>query len=241
MKSAPVVSVLWAGCVALALVCCLTPAGWGQDKSRGPAGRKNTKSLRSKPVPNTKSLDQRADSLTSSFVKEADALAEDYFEAGHPDKAVAVLQKVLQLAPNAKEIQQKIDQIQQAKMEANETTLEVDCSAGWEPSGVAVTQGQTVRFAVTGNYRLEVAGQMNAAGLPEKDVTRDIAGGIPVGALMGVIVGADNKPGKPFAIGEGLDLAPRETGRLLLRINAPQGHRSTGKLKVTLGGAFSKG
>lgn len=241
MKSAPVVALVWASCLAIGLVLGLTPSGWSQEKTRGPVGRKNTKTLRSKPVPNTKSLDQRADSLTSSFVREADELADDYFDAGHPDKAVAVLQKVLSLAPNAKEIQQKIDQIQQAKMESNETTVEVDCSTGWEASGVAVTQGQAVRIAVTGNYRLEVAGQMNAGGLPDKDVTRDIVSGIPVGALMGVVLGADNKPGKPFVIGEGLDLTPRETGRLLLRINAPQGHRSAGKLKVTLGGAFSKG
>jgi len=241
MKSQPVLSNFAICCAGLAVVLMLASPGWGQDKSRGPAGRKNTKSLRSKPVPNTKALDQRADSLTTSFVREADQLAEDYFEAGHPDKAVAVLQKVLSLAPNAKEIQQKIDQIQQAKMEANETTVEVDCSAGWEPAGVAITQGQMVRIAVTGTYKLEVAGQLNAAGLPDKDLTRDIAGGIPVGALMGVVLGADNKPGKPFSIGEGLDLTPRETGRLLLRVNAPQGHRSSGKLKVTLSGAFSKG
>lgn len=226
------------------LICatCLlagTPVAWSQDKNK--TARKNTKTPKAKPQANTRSLDQRADSLVNGYVREAGDLADEYLDAGHPDKAMAVLQRASAVNPDDASLKQKMAQIQQQNLTSNETQADVNVGAGWEPAGVVVTEGKPFRAAVEGTYRLEVAGTVSAAGLLEKDVTTDLIGGIPTGALMGVVLKRDNKPGKPFAIGAGGDFTPKETGKLLLRINAPAGHRSTGKLKVTLSGGLSAG
>ena len=229
----------------ISMLICLTclmagaPQVWSQDKNK--TARKNTKAPKAKPQANTRSLDQRADSLVSGYVREAGDLAEEYLDAGHPDKAMAVLQRASAVNPDDASLKQKMAQIQQQNLTANEVQVDVNAGSGWESVGVVLTEGKPFRAAVEGSYRLEVAGTVTAAGLLEKDVTTDLIGGIPTGALMGVVVKRDNKPGKPFAIGAGGDFTPKETGKLLLRINAPAGHRSTGKLKVTLSGGLSAG
>ncbi len=220
-------------------VCAGAPLAWSQDKNK--TARKNTKAPKAKPQANTRGLDQRADTLVSSYVREAGDLADEYLDAGHPDKALAVLQRASAINPDDASLKQKMAQIQQQNLSANEVQVDVNAGSGWEPVGVVVTEGKPFRAAVEGSYRLEVAGTITAAGLLEKDVTTDLIHGIPTGALMGVVVKRDNKPGKPFPIGAGGDFTPRETGKLLLRVNAPAGHRSTGKLKVTLSGGLSAG
>ncbi|MFN8854095.1 MAG: tetratricopeptide repeat protein [Planctomycetaceae bacterium] len=226
----------------LLMIGCLlagSTTAWSQDKNK--SSRKNTKAPKAKPQANTRSLDQRADTLVNQYMKETGDVADEYLDAGHPDKAIAVLQRASSINPDDASIKQKISQIQQQNLTANEVLVDVNVASGWDAAGVLVVEGKPFRAIVEGSYRLEMSGSVTSAGLMEKDVTTDLIGGIPTGALMGIVVKGDNKPGKPFAIGLGGDFTPRESGKLMLRINAPAGHRSTGKLKVTLSGGINAG
>ena len=53
--------------------------------------------------------------------------------------------------------------------------------------------------------------------------------------LMGIIA-AEGKQTRPFLIGEALEYTPKEDGMLLLRINAPPGNKSSGKIRVSISG-----
>jgi hypothetical protein len=155
------------------------PLAWSQDKNK--TARKNTKAPKAKPQANTRSLDQRADTLVNSYVREAGDLADEYLDAGHPDKALAVLQRASAINPDDPSLKQKMAQIQQQNLTANEVQVDVNAGSGWEPVGVVVTEGKPFRAAVEGSYRLEVAGTVSAAGLLEKDVTTDLIGGVDGG------------------------------------------------------------
>lgn len=208
-------------------------AVYAQDK--GKASKKGAKPARNKPLANTKNIDVRADQLQSTFVKDSEDLAAQYMEAGHLDKARAVLSAVVSMNPNLPNIQKKIEQIDETLMNANDIEFEVNPSRGWETTGASVVENRAVRFHVEGSYRFDVGASIGAAGFPDKDPVKDVVSGIPCGALMGVVI-VNGKPGKPFLIGEGVDYTPKESGILAVRVNAPAGNKNTGKLKVTASG-----
>jgi hypothetical protein len=122
-------------------------------------------------------------------------------------------------------------------MNANDVDVDVIPSRGWEPSGVVVTENRPIRIRADGTYKFDSGTvTLSGAGFPQKDTGTDLVQGIPCGALMGMIVQSEDKVGRPFLIGENLDFAPREAGMLYLRINAPGGSKSSGKLKVSISG-----
>ena len=200
------------------------------------AADKKTATKKKKPLANTQNLDVRADQIEESFTKEAQGLAEEYFEAGHLDKAKVLLESVLALRPNADEIKAKLKAIDETILSTNETVVDVNPAKAWEPSKVSVFEGKPFRAQVEGSYRFAINTAVDAAGFPTADPKTDMVGDIPCGALMGIIVKADGKPGRPFAIGNGKDITPKETGLLLLRINSPLENKHTGKISVTFSG-----
>ncbi|MFN0053762.1 MAG: hypothetical protein ACKV0T_16395 [Planctomycetales bacterium] len=228
-----VVSVLALGTVSINLSSPLRGTAQAQDK--GKPAKKGSKSAASKPIANTKSLDIRAEQVQSAFVKDAEELATSYLEAGHLDKAKGLLKSLLALNPGLTHIKKKLDQIDESLMNANDLKIDVNTAHGWDQFGIQVFENKPIRFQVEGTYRLDVAGPVGAAGLPDKDAAKDVVAGIPCGALMGIIV-ANGKPGKPFQIGEGVDHTPKEAGILALRVNTPAGNKNVGKLKVTVSG-----
>jgi hypothetical protein len=230
---------LAAGTICLA---ALAAAAWlshgsrvlGQEKSK--SAKKTTKPGKVKPLGNTKNLDIKADQLQSSFSRDAEELAGQYAEAGHLDKAKTLLESALVVNPQSPNIQKKLEQVKEGLMNSNDSDLEVNAAHGWESTGVGVFEGRAVRIKAEGTYKFDAgSGSLTAAGFPEKDPGQDLIPGIPCGALMGVIVG-EAKSGKPFVIGEGLEFSPKETGLLMLRINAPQGNKNSGKIKVSISG-----
>jgi hypothetical protein len=121
-------------------------------------------------------------------------------------------------------------------MNSNDTDIEVNAAHGWESSGVAVFEGRALRIKAEGTYKFDSgSGNLTAAGFVEKDPGQDLIMGLPCGALVGVIVG-EAKSGKPFLVGEGLEFTPKETGLLMLRVNAPPGNKNSGKIKVSISG-----
>lgn len=203
----------------------------GQDKSKS---KKSSK--RKGPQANTKSLDIRADQIQSGFARDAEELAEQYIEAGHLEKAKSLLEAVLAVNPQLTEVQKRLEQIKEGIMKSNDYEFDLVTSRGWESTGAMVFEGRALRIKAEGTYRFDAgAGGLSAAGFPDKDPANDMISGIPCGALMGVIAG-DQKLGKPFFIGESLDMTPKESGLLMLRINAPAGNKNNGKLRVSLSG-----
>jgi hypothetical protein len=209
------------------------PKVHGQDKAK--AAKKSARN-KGKPLGNTKSLDLKADQIQSSFTKEAEDLAGQYYDAGHLDKARSLLQAILAVNPEAANIQKKLELVNEGLMNSNDVEVEISPSQSWKPSGAIVLGKGALRIKAEGTYRFEAAvSGVSAAGFPDKTLEEDMVSGIPCGALMGLIL-TEGKPGKPFFIGESLDLTPKEGGLLLLRVNTPPGNKCTGKLKVTISG-----
>src|SRR5262245_39376356 len=204
----------WAG-TALCLAVLMTAARvgqssvvHGQDKSK--AAKKSAKGGRAKPLANTKSLDVKADQIQSSFAKEAEDLAGQYFDAGHFEKAKLLLESVLAVNPEAPNVRSKLDKVNERILESNDIEVEVSPTQTWKPSGVMFVEKRPVRIKAEGTYRFEASvSGISAAGFTEKDTAQDMVTGIPCGALMGVIL-SEGKAGKPFFIGESLDLTPKE-------------------------------
>ncbi|MSR56185.1 MAG: tetratricopeptide repeat protein [Planctomycetaceae bacterium] len=224
-------------CGALALACaCLAHSPgplFSQDKSK-PA-KKVIKPGKNKPLANTKTLDVKSEQVQAAFIKETDDLATQYIDAGQFDKAKALLQGLLAMNPKLAAVKEKLKQIDESILGANEYEVEVISSHGWESSGVNVFENRPLRLHAEGSYRFDVGTPIGAAGFPDKDPLKDLVAGIPCGALMGVIV-VNGKPGKPFLIGEGVDFTPKESGLLALRVNSPAGNKNNGKLKVSISG-----
>ncbi len=211
------------------------PIVHGQDKSK--TVKKSAKAGRGKPLANTKSLDVKADQIQTSFTREAEDLAGQYYDAGHLDKAKALLQAILAVNPEAPNVQKKLELVNEGLLNSNDIEVEISPAQAWKPAGATVLAKGPLRIKAEGTYRFEAgASGISAAGFPERDPGEDMVSGIPCGALMGIII-AEGKAGKPFLIGESLDFTPKEAGVLLLRVNTPPGNKCTGKLKVTISGS----
>lgn len=209
------------------------PRAQGQDKK---SSKKTTKGGKSRPQANTKNLDIKADQLQSSFTRDAEELAAQYAEAGHPERAKAILESALAVNPQSASIQKKLDQVKEGIMNSNDYDFDVNPARGWEASGAVVFENRPLRIKADGTYKFDAGpGAVSAAGFSQKEPSQDMVAGIACGALMGMIV-SDGKTGKPFLIGESLDFTPRESGSLLLRVNAPVGNKNSGKLKVSISG-----
>jgi hypothetical protein len=206
-----------------------------QDKSK--TAKKPSKAVRTKPLANTKGLDVQAEKIQASFARDAEELAGQYVEAGHLDKAKALLESALVVNPDSPNIQKKLEQVKEGILNSNDFEVEVSPAQGWKPSGAVVVENRPLRIRAEGTYRFELAtGGVTASGFPEKDPEIDLIPGIPCGALMGIII--DGKTNKPFLIGESVEFTPKSGGMLLLRVNAPAGNKNSGKIKVILSGSI---
>jgi hypothetical protein len=223
-------TLLAAGTICLA---ALMAVGWlapsrpihAQDKSK--SMKKSSKPGRVKPQANTKNLDTKADQIQSSFARDAEELAGQYVDAGHLEKARALLESVLAVHPQSPNIQKKLEQIKEGILNANDYEVEVNPSQHWKPSGAMVFENRPLRIRAEGSYRFDAgSGAITAAGFPDKDPAEDMVSGIV----------NEGKSSKPFLIGESLDFTPKDNGMLMLRINAPPGNKNNGKIKVSISG-----
>ena len=201
-----------------------------------------------KPNPATiRQLDLEADRLQEGFVEELTKLADGYEAAGDLAKTRATLRRILQIDPNRKDVEERIDEMQNRVFENNEVTLEVDVARGWTPTGLTVEKGKPFRIEAEGSYKLLLNATLSAEGIADGDINRDMTSGIRLGALMGVVFPPPSKnrrvkpkPGPPFSLGEAREYVPDESGTLFLRLNVPAGTKSVGKVKVTVSGNFER-
>ena len=70
------------------------------------------------------------------------------------------------------------------------------------------------------------------------------AGLVAKGKMVGIVISQEKgkpKMSKPFLIGEKAEFTPRADGVLMIGLNLPAGHKSTGKLKVRISGYIRRG
>ena len=108
-----------------------------------------------------------------------------------------------------------------------------------------VYRDRPFRVQADGDFHFVTSLSVGPAGFPVADTVRDMAAGFRCAALIGVVVaptksGKKPKPGKPFLVGRGGEIVPREDGLLFLKINAPTGHKCTGRLRVRISGNVRK-
>ena len=203
--------------------------------------RAQSKSKSTKKGVNVKTLDVRSQRMQSNFLKESLDLARDYESVGELEKAKRVYSALKRLNPKAQEIQDRLKRIDDAILSANAFGIELDTSIGWGVPRARVTKGKPFQVQVTGTYRFQAVLPLGPAGFSTANPAKtDLAENIRCGALMGLIVEANGKPGKPFFIGTKREITPRNSGLLYLRVNSPTGSKCSGRLMVGLGGTVDR-
>jgi hypothetical protein len=182
-------------------------------------------------------LDVRVQEMQERIVKDAADIAKGYEDAGEYDRAKWMLEVLEKLDPKIPGLQAKLDQLKEKSLDSSEFEYEMDVGKGWTPAIGMVFKDRVTRIEASGDYTFTATLPVTADGLPTSDTGADLIGGVPLGALIGVIVNPENKkPGKPFEIKAKREWTPRETGYLQLKVNVPNGHKSSGKLTIKLGG-----
>lgn len=188
-------------------------------------------------------LDDKASELEQQYVTGLLDLAKGYEDAGQTEKAKAVLRDLLKVKPDADAVKSKLAELDELVFEEHSQTIEIDVTRGWTTTGLFVRKDQPIRFTASGTYRLILNEEVGPGGLSTSDVMRDMAAGVPSGAVMGIIAppprpGQRQPPqlGAPFSVGASRDYTPNEDGALLLRVNLPPGTKSIGKVRVVVSG-----
>ena len=213
------------------------------SKSKLKSGTSKTKSSG-----DSKELDSRADDNLKTFLTETVKLAEDYEKAGKFEEAQEQLKSVSKLKPDLPGLKERIEKLNESLFESNELESELDVKESWK-SQVLIFKGKPVRVDAVGDYTIIFNMKTDASGLSTKDPKTDMASGVRCGALMGIVVAVPepgaksarndkdkDKIGEPFEIGTSKEFTPKEDGVLLLNVNLPSGHKSTGKLRVRVSG-----
>lgn len=215
--------------LCLAAITCLgtLPAA---DK---PAGKSKPKSKSG--ATSIKSLDIDVEKKRTSLFKDFIEIAAQYEDAGHFDRAKVVLEDLFRLDPKWPGLKEKIDELEDKNFDTNEVKLDFSVNSGWTPTGLNVTKGKPVRVEVVGEYEFRFNAKLTADGLTSEEAGQDYFDGIPIGALMAVVVN-NGKSGKAVNLKAKNLWVPAEDGQVMLKINAPTGHKSAGKLTVKLSG-----
>lgn len=217
----------------------LIPSGLQRSVQAQSSKSKSSKSKlgKSKGRPgNTKKLDADAKNLQEAFIRGAAELARSYEQAGDLERSKKLLQTILKIDSKIPGVKEKIKKLDEEILTSNELEVEIDVSKGWgEPLG-RVTQGQPFRVQAEGKYKFIANVTVGPGGFPTQDPTKDMAKNIACGAMMGLMLDAKGKPGRPFSIGENEEITPKQDGILFLAVNVPPGSRCNGKLRVKLSG-----
>lgn len=176
------------------------------------------------------------------FVQTTVKIAIEYERAGMLEESKKLLQTVQRVGIQDANLKKKLEAIEESIMNDNPFQFELDTSKGWGDPIARLEKGKKVRIQSAGKYRFEVdAIAVGPTGFPSEDPINEMAKGVPLGALMALIIPIDDKgkpgkPGKPMTIGEGQEISPPENGLLFLAINAPPGHKCSGELDIQISG-----
>ena len=198
--------------------------------------------------------DEKLVDLYIKFVKDAEKVAQEYERQGKVEKARAVYEEILKFVPEYKPAKTKLDELTKKEATADRKSIELSAKGGWQDTGVWAVAGKPLSITANGNWsaELKVKFQGSAAGLELPEEFRNN----PFGSLIGMIVpppskskekdNGKTKPGeKPqppatFTVGQKLEFTPGESGRLMLRMNAPDSADPQGRIRVEIMGTFER-
>lgn len=228
---------LWSG-LAVAVTAVVLTLGTplaGQTGKGKTAKTKGGASLPPAGSPAVRALDVKVEKLQDGFVRESADFIKAYEDAGQYDRAKFLCEVLLKLDPDRPGLKEKLDKLTEMALESNEFEFDLDVSQGWTNVGAMAVKDRLVRIEAKGDFKFSVSVDTTPEGLPSDNPATDFVAGIAPGALMGVLV-VDNKPGKPFPIKSRHEFTPDKNGLLLMKVNAPSGHKCTGKISVKLSG-----
>lgn len=185
-------------------------------------------------------LDAKLADVSESFLRDTTSLIASYETIGQFDRAKLILEVLQKLDPKNEVIQAKLKTLNERIMEATRQDVDLDADAQWTPVG-RVVKGRPIRIEATGQYKVTATLETGPAGAPSANPVTDLAAGVPLGALMGVILPASEgtaaaQPPKPFAVGAAYDRPADRDGMLYLKVNVPPGSKCTGRLKAQITG-----
>lgn len=211
-------------CLVLTLIVGLT-----SDSAHAQASRDRRDS------PSEKQLELRIEKAQEALVQEFSDVAAELYQQGSREKSLEVLKRLERISDDLPGLKDKIREIREELMSDNPMEMDVDVSRGWGNPLAVVTKDRPFRMAASGEYKLSLTATVPMTGLPTEDPAQDYLKMAPFGALVGVIV-TEGKPGEPFAVPETLQMTPKETGQLFVRVNVPAAARCTGRIQVRLSG-----
>lgn len=230
------------GCVMF-LTLLATTSVWAQPGS----GRSKASSA---PSPEAKRLDAKMEQVADVFMRETAALIASYENIGQFDRARMLLEAVQKLDPNNADVKQKLAEINEKLLVANEFDFEIDPDAAWQEVG-AVQKGRTIRIRVAGDYKLSLGVTAAADGVPNGAPGEGLMAGLPLGAVVGVILTPDmaaalasgkrgDKQPRPFLVGSAYEKPAELDGLLYLKTNVPSGTKCSGRLKAKISGPVAE-
>ena len=193
---------------------------------------------------NVKQINVQADKLKDSFIRESAEIARKYSEAGDYEKSREMLEVIQSIQKDVPGVKAMITQLNEKLMSSNSSDFDIDVARNWSTPAGLVAKGKMVRIQAMGTYDFVADIKTTVEGLPHSTAMKELADGIPTGALMGIVISQEKgkpKMSKPFLIGEKAEFTPRADGVLMIGLNLPAGHKSTGKLKVRISGYIRRG
>lgn len=197
----------------------------------------------SKKKVNAKQLNLQADKLQDAFIKQSADIARKYSDAGDYENSRKMLELIVKVKKDVPGVKKMIEQLNEKLMTSNSSDFEVDASRNWSTPAGLVAKGKMVRIQSVGTYDFKADLKVPVGGFPSTAPMKDVSRGVPVGALMGVVVSREKgkpKMSKPFVIGEKAEYVPKDDGVLMIGLNLPAGHRSSGKVKVRISGYIKR-
>lgn len=204
---------------------------------------------RSKPpaaAPEAKRLDAKMEQVAGVFMRETATLIASYENIGQFDRVRMLLEAVQKLDPSNAEVRQKLVEINEKILVANEFDFDIDPDATWQEVG-GVQKGRTIRIKVAGDYKLSIGVTAAADGVPNGGPGEGLVAGLPLGAVVGVILTPDmaasvargeriEKQPRPFLVGSTYERPADLDGVLYLKANVPPATKCSGRLKARISG-----
>lgn len=194
-----------------------------------------------------KRLDTKLEEVSGAFIRDTTSLISAYEAIGQFERAKVIVEALQKLDPKNEQIKAKLTELGQQILDVNEFDLEIEPGAAWQAVGL-VTRERPVRIEVTGEYKLSASVTTNADGVPSANPAQDLIAGVPLGAVMGVVLPVedpsrggqggrqnDRQP-KPFTIGSKLERTVDRDGMLYIKVNVPPGSKCVGELKARVSG-----
>jgi len=196
-------------------------------------------------------IDAKATKIDDTIVRSAYEIASEYERAGDVARAVDYLHAMSLVKPGMPQIESKLKQLRGEVLAANGFSFAHELSTTWGKPVAFIKNGKPFRIDVKGEYNLAIKTSVGPEGFSEEDIQTEMIEDAPLGKLLGVIVEKPNNPPKknekgrgkdkgeklkPFEIGAGKDIKPKQTGYLYLKVNLPQEAEPRGSLQVQLSG-----